>query len=106
MKQKLGQTEVIMDNLNPEFIKEIVVDYYFEMEQRFIVEVYDVDDANNVNNLKNQEFIGHYEFVLGSLVSSRNQCVTGSIKNSIKGKKNMNSTVTIHADEKREDQGK
>ena len=43
MKQKLGQTEVILDNLNPCFIKEIVVDYYFEMEQRFSVEVYDVD---------------------------------------------------------------
>ena len=30
-KQRLGQTEVIADNLNPEFVKEIKVDYYFEM---------------------------------------------------------------------------
>ena len=79
MKQKLGQTEVILDNLNPEFIKEIVVDYYFEMEQRFSVEVYDVDDANNVNNLRNQDYIGHYEFVLGSVVCAMNQCVTAPL---------------------------
>lgn len=27
---KIGQTEVIHDNLNPEFIKKIPVDYHFE----------------------------------------------------------------------------
>ena len=33
-----------MDNLNPVFVKEIKVDYYFEMQQIYKVEVYDVDD--------------------------------------------------------------
>ena len=28
---KLGTTEMIADNLNPEFVNEIVVDYFFEM---------------------------------------------------------------------------
>ena len=40
----MGQTEVIVDNLDPEFVKEIKVDYYFEMQQIFRIDVYDVDD--------------------------------------------------------------
>ena len=43
-QQRLGQTEVIADNLDPEFVKEIKVDYYFEQQQKFRVDVYDVDD--------------------------------------------------------------
>jgi hypothetical protein len=42
---------VIVDTLNPDFVKEIKVDYYFEMQQIFRVDVYDVDDATQVQNL-------------------------------------------------------
>ena len=37
-------TEIIHDNLNPEFIKKIFVDYHFEEQEKFKVEVYDSDD--------------------------------------------------------------
>ena len=42
--KKIGQTEIIHDNLNPEFIKKIQVDYHFEEQEKFKVEVYDSDD--------------------------------------------------------------
>ena len=42
---------MIVDTLNPDFVKEIKVDYYFEMQQIFRVDVYDVDDATQVQNL-------------------------------------------------------
>ena len=32
-KIKLGQTELIANNLNPEFLTEIVVNYFFEQQQ-------------------------------------------------------------------------
>ena len=44
MWQKLGQTEVIHDNLNPEFVKKIIVDYHFEETEWYKIEVYDEDD--------------------------------------------------------------
>jgi hypothetical protein len=37
MKTKLGSTEVIQDNLNPEFVKSIQVDYYFEEDRQYLV---------------------------------------------------------------------
>ena len=40
-----------MDNLNPEFVTEIGMDYLFESQQVMLVEVYDCDNANTLNNL-------------------------------------------------------
>jgi len=38
----------------------------------FKVDVYDADDANQLGNLKKQEYIGSFEFKLGALCTSRN----------------------------------
>ena len=92
------------DNLNPTFITDIVVDYFFEEEQTFKIEVYDSDDTKT-DNLKNQEFIGHVEFVLGNVVCGKDQSVTKPLETTKKGGK-QKPTVTIKAEEKREDQGK
>ena len=43
-KSKIAETEVLADSLNPKWVKSITVDYYFEMQQNFRVEVYDADD--------------------------------------------------------------
>ena len=79
MKERVAQTEMIADNLNPEFVTEIQVDYMFEEQQNFTCEVYDVDDATTIQNLKNQEFIGSFNFKLGNLCSARNQEMEGNI---------------------------
>ena len=36
-KSRVGYTEIVADSLNPEFVTEIEVDYYFEMQQVFLV---------------------------------------------------------------------
>jgi hypothetical protein len=41
VKQKVGRTECVPDNLNPVFVKNILVDYLFEEVQTFVVEAYD-----------------------------------------------------------------
>ena len=43
-----GQTEVIMDNLDPEWVKAFDVPYKFEEQQLFKVIVYDIDDFKNL----------------------------------------------------------
>ena len=50
-KVKLGQTETVANSLDPVFITAIEADYFFEENHKFLLEVYDVDDATNVSNL-------------------------------------------------------
>ena len=57
-KIQVGKSEVVADNLNPEWVKNIDVNYYFENQQKFILQVYDADDMTKINDLKKQEFIG------------------------------------------------
>ena len=51
MWNKIVMTEVIMDNLNPVWVKSLQVQYNFEVTETYKVEVYDVDDFQNLNNL-------------------------------------------------------
>ena len=51
-QQRLGQTEVVVDNLNPKFVTTVNIDYYFELQQNLRIDVYDADDATNLQNLK------------------------------------------------------
>lgn len=48
MKREVGRTEVVADNLNPAFVTTINMDYYFEVQQNMIIEVYDADDASQL----------------------------------------------------------
>ena len=57
-KRQVAMTEVIADNLNPEWVKNIDVDYYFETQQRFLLQVYDADDPNKLYDLKIHDFVG------------------------------------------------
>ena len=71
MWQKLGMTEVIHDNLNPSFVKKIQVDFHFEQQEHYKVEVYDSDDdSQQTQDLSKHDFLGSAEFVLGHVVSS------------------------------------
>jgi hypothetical protein len=61
-----GRTEIINDNLNPDFAKSIVTDYIFEQTQKFRVDAID-DDGNG-----KFETIGSAIFELGELMGSKN----------------------------------
>lgn len=63
-------TEMIADNLNPEFVQPIITNYFFEEQQNMLVEVYDCDDANQMNNFNKQDILGFTEFPLGKVLSS------------------------------------
>jgi len=42
---KVGQTEVVADNLNPQFLTTVNIDYFFEQQQNLRLDIYDADDA-------------------------------------------------------------
>lgn len=65
----MGKTEVIMDNLDPKFIRAFVVEYHFEERQKFKIEVYDVDDFDKNAPLTNHDFVGELEFMLHEVVT-------------------------------------
>ena len=93
-------TEVIMDNLNPEWVKQIDVQYNFEVRERYKVEVYDVDDFNNLANFSSHDHVGSLEFSLHEVVTQRDQTLTRplSCKDRAEGK---SGKIRITGEEKK-----
>ena len=66
--QEYGRTEIIKNNLNPEFATKFLIDYRFEELQKLKFKIYDIDGASTV--LDNHDFLGEVECSLGQIVSS------------------------------------
>mgnify|MGYP000001018386 CR=1 FL=1 len=66
---ELGRTEVVWDNLNPEFQKKFVMEYHFEIHQMLRFTVYDID--SNRRNLADHDFLGQVVVSLGEIVASQ-----------------------------------
>lgn len=64
---EFGRTEVIKDNLNPNFYKTFQVDFIFEVQQHIKFDVIDIDSSTSF------DFIGSAESNVGKIVGSRNQ---------------------------------
>ena len=96
MWNKLGQTEIIHDNLNPEFVQKINVDFHFEQNEKYKVQVYDSDDDKS-KNLASHDFIGEYIFTLHEVVTGRDQTMTKPLTN--KDRKNPGNII-VTAEEK------
>lgn len=71
--QKIGQTEVIHDNLSPQWVTKVPVQYNFEKNDMFRLEVYDIDDETQLNNTKAHDPLGHLEFTLHEVVTGLDQ---------------------------------
>eukprot|EP01084_Bolivina_argentea_P247069 413380_1 len=56
--EELCKTEVVQDNNNPEFSKQIVIDYKFEEVQLIRFDIYDAD-SKNLHNLSQHDYIGN-----------------------------------------------
>ena len=75
--KKVGNTEIIRDSLNPEFVTKIIVDYHFEEPELYKAEVWDSDDDKNIKaNAVSQnmrDFQGSLEFLMHDVVTSEDQ---------------------------------
>jgi hypothetical protein len=75
----VDKTEMIQDNLNPNFTKTFILDFYFEVKQKLKFEIVDIDGPNE------KEFVGEVFTTLGEIVGSKNQTAIFDIH--AKGKK-------------------
>ncbi len=60
---ELQRTEVVMNNLNPDFATKVRIAYVFEEQQHLRFEVYDQDNAST--KLSDHDFIGACATTLG-----------------------------------------
>ena len=70
--REIGKTEVIMDNLNPKWVKNFEVPYHFEKREHYKVVVYDIDDFNNLGNFGSHDLAGELEFAIHEVVTAAN----------------------------------
>lgn len=77
----MGFTEVIMDNLNPQWVKQFDVQYNFEVRETYKVVIYDVDDFDNIQNFEGHDTIGYLEFTLHEVVTSIDQTLVMPLQN-------------------------
>lgn len=80
-EKEIGRTEVVRENRNPKFNATFRLEYRFNIEQTYVVRVYD-EDLRYATDLKEHDFIGGYVFSLGELLGA-NGC---SIARPLKGK--------------------
>jgi hypothetical protein len=65
---ELGRTEIIWNNLNPQWVKKFKVEYFFEEIQHLKFAVYDADTKQGTD-LAKQDFLGEVETTLAEIVS-------------------------------------
>ena len=66
--KEFARTEVIWNNLNPEWVKFFTIMFIFEIRQPLLFRVYDVDSENE--SLGHQDFIGEVQIDLSQIVSN------------------------------------
>eukprot|EP01125_Pyxidicula_operculata_P017516 TRINITY_DN6133_c0_g1_i1.p1 TRINITY_DN6133_c0_g1~~TRINITY_DN6133_c0_g1_i1.p1 ORF type:complete len:340 (-),score=54.09 TRINITY_DN6133_c0_g1_i1:758-1777(-) len=89
--KEIGKTERIKDNLNPKFLKTVIVDYYFESIQHMKFVVLDGDATS-------EETVGYAETTLSAIMGSR-----GNVSIPLQHRKRKHSGfINIVAEEIRE----
>lgn len=97
---RVGRTEAINNNNNPVFATQLPVNYYFEEEQRFRVDMYDVDTAN-YDALHEHDYIGFAEFTLSRLMTAPG-CQLRLLLSKKDGTKRSKASIIIRGDEVKE----
>ncbi|OMJ95502.1 hypothetical protein SteCoe_1099 [Stentor coeruleus] len=75
---KIGQTEVVWDCLNPEFVKCFELDYYFEEQKYLLFKVFDADMENG-KEVKSAP-LGEAEATLGEIAGAKGHSIVKDLK--------------------------
>lgn len=65
-KEPIGKTEMVLNKLECEFVKSIIIDYRFEAIQPIRFTVVDVDNRNDPSWTA-QELVGHFDTEVGKI---------------------------------------
>jgi hypothetical protein len=85
----IGKTEVVRNNLNPDFSTPVECDYYFEREQFVKFTVNDSDGSSN-------DFIGQVETTVGKLIGASAQTFLSDL--TLPGHKQSRGKIIIRTD--------
>ncbi|KAF9329285.1 Copine-8 [Podila minutissima] len=96
-KEPIGKTEMILNKLDCEFVKSIVIDYRFESIQPIRFTIVDVDNRNNPAWTA-QELVGHFDTEVGKIVGSRGRTLAGRLEHPQHRSSNR-GTVVVSAEE-------
>lgn len=92
---KIGQTEVIWDNLNPDFIKNFVLDYYFEEQKYLLFKVFDANEENG-REVKGLQ-LGEVECTLGEIVGAKGQQIIKTLH--LSGERRSTGNIILRVEE-------
>ena len=84
-KTKVGNTETVVNQNSPTFVKAFELNYMFEAIQEVVVEIYHQDTKYHANMLERHVLIGQGTFLLSNLMCSHNQ----SLKLAVQGGKGV-----------------
>ncbi|KAL2554837.1 DCD (Development and Cell Death) domain protein [Forsythia ovata] len=79
--QELGRTEVVLNSLNPKWIRKYILTYQFETVQYLVFRIYDVDTQfHNIDvkvlKLEEQQFLGEATCALSQIVTKSNRSLS------------------------------
>uniref|UniRef100_A0A1I7UCZ7 Nicotinic receptor-associated protein 1 n=1 Tax=Caenorhabditis tropicalis TaxID=1561998 RepID=A0A1I7UCZ7_9PELO len=105
-----GRTEIIWNDLNPQFKITLLLPYFFEETQLLRFELYDVDSPKVGSDMSSHDFLGRFECVLAQIVSystfrghlGGKSDIGSQIKQKDKISKNGSITIRAEEDEKNE----
>jgi len=75
---EIGRTEMISDNLSPQWEKKFILTYNFEVRQMLKFEIYDSDSTSS--SLNQHDFLGRCEVALGQVISSQGKQYVSALK--------------------------
>jgi len=99
--KRIGNTEIITDNLNPIFVRSVIVDYFFEERQEMRISVYDIDDFNEAASPE-QNLIGYVDLHVHDVVTATDNKLTKPIKNPATPNEKLGNLIITGEEKKRE----
>lgn len=76
---EIARTEQIQDNLNPDFVKKVLLNYSFETVQKLRFEIWDIDPVG-------KDFVGQVETTLAEIVANKGRQFIRNLTGKVAGR--------------------
>lgn len=92
---RIDRTEVVWDNLNPDFVKSFKFPFQFEEQKYLKFKVFDADDDEA--KTENADFIGETDCTLGEILGSQGQQLIRTLR--VDGKAESRGNIILRTEE-------
>jgi len=91
--QEICRTEVIKDNLNPDWVKKVVIPYQFNVKQQLRFEIFDYDPYTQ------NEFLGRADLTLAEVVAANKGIYRQTLKTGSQSFKRISGEIWLQSEE-------